>query len=103
MKDEFELDEYEQHIEDEIDQYVPVDEDTRERVLRIAQESRKSKNVNIRISAHDLSSIRERAAREGIPYQTLIASVLHKYVTDKLVDEHEIRKTMELIGNAGRR
>ena len=103
MKDKFELDEYEQQIEDEIEQYVPVDEETRERIARIARESRKSKNVNIRISEQDLLRIRERAAREGIPYQTLIASVLHKYVTDKLVDEHEIRKTIELIGSGGNR
>ena len=103
MKDKFELDAYEQEIEIKIDQYVPVDEATRERVARIARESRKSKNVNIRISALDLLGIRERAAREGIPYQTLITSVLHKYVTDKLVDEHEIRKTIELIGSTGDR
>ena len=103
MKDKFELDEYEQQIEDEIDQYVPADEEMQERVRRIAEESRKRKNVNIRISELDLAQIRERASREGIPYQTLIASVLHKYVTDKLVDEQDIRKTIELIGNAGKR
>ena len=103
MKDKFELDEYEQQIEDEIDQYVPADEEMQERVRRIAEESRKRKNVNIRISELDLTQIRERASREGIPYQTLIASVLHKYVTDKLVDEQDIRKTIELIGNAGKR
>ena len=103
MKDKFELDEYEQQIENEIDQYVPADEEMQERVRRIAEESRKRKNVNIRISELDLAQIRERASREGIPYQTLIASVLHKYVTDKLVDEQDIRKTIELIGNAGKR
>ena len=103
MKDKFELDEYEQQIEDEIDQYVPADEEMQERVRRIAEESRKRKNVNIRISELDLAQIRERASREGIPYQTLIASVLHKYVTDKLVDEQDIRKTIELIGNPGKR
>jgi hypothetical protein len=44
---------------------------------------------------------RERASREGVPYQTLIASVLHKYVTDQLYDEREIRKTLELIESSG--
>jgi predicted DNA binding CopG/RHH family protein len=103
MKDKFQLDEYEQRIEDEIDQYVPADEQMQERVRQIAEESRKRKNVNIRISELDLAQIRERAAREGIPYQTLIASVLHKYVTDKLVDEQDIRKTIELIGSPDKR
>lgn len=73
MKDIFELDEEEQQIENEIDQYVPADEETQATVRRIAQESRKRKNVNIRNSEHDLSQIRERASREGVPYQTLIA------------------------------
>jgi predicted DNA binding CopG/RHH family protein len=81
MKDIFELDEEEQQIEDEIDQYVPADAKTEANVRRIAQESKKRKNVNIRISERDLSQIRDRASREGVPYQTLIASVLHKYVS----------------------
>lgn len=101
MKDIFELDEEEQQIENEIDQYVPVDAETESTVRHVAQESRKRKNVNIRISERDLSQLRERASREGIPYQTLIASVLHKYVTDQLYDEREIRKTLELIESSG--
>ncbi len=40
----------------------------------------KDKKINIRISGNDLSALQRRAAREGIPYQTLIGSVLHKYV-----------------------
>ena len=97
----FELDKEEKQIENEIDQYVPADEETKATVGRIARESRKRKNVNIRISERDLSQIRERASREGVPYQTLIASVLHKYVTDQLYDEREIRKTLELIESSG--
>ena len=42
--------------------------------------ARKDKRVNIRISSHDLELLQARALREGIPYQTLMASVLHKYV-----------------------
>jgi predicted DNA binding CopG/RHH family protein len=40
---------------------------------------RKNRKINIRISENDLTAIQRRAAREGIPYQTLIGSVLHKY------------------------
>ncbi len=47
---------------------------------------RKDKRVNIRISEKDLLELQKRALREGIPYQTLIASVLHKYVTGALVE-----------------
>ena len=44
----------------------------------------KDKRINIRISSHDLERIQKRAAKEGIPYQTLISSTLHKLVSGKL-------------------
>lgn len=44
----------------------------------------KSRRVNIRLSAADLMDIQARAYEEGVPYQTLIASVLHKYVAGRL-------------------
>ncbi|HBL17588.1 MAG: hypothetical protein A2X36_09895 [Elusimicrobia bacterium GWA2_69_24] len=40
--------------------------------------------VNIRMSPQDLEGIQQRALEEGMPYQTLIASVLHKFVTGSL-------------------
>ena len=46
----------------------------------------KDKRVNIRISSRDLENIQAKAAEEAIPYQTLMASVLHKYVTGRLVE-----------------
>jgi predicted DNA binding CopG/RHH family protein len=49
----------------------------------------KDRRVNIRLSSGDLSDIQVRALEEGLPYQTLIASVLHKYVTGRLVEEPE--------------
>ena len=42
--------------------------------------------MNIRLSSGDLSDIQVKALEEGIPYQTLIASVLHKYVTGRLAE-----------------
>lgn len=47
----------------------------------------KNKRVNIRLSTPDLSEIQARAAEEGIPYQTLIASVLHKFVAGRLTEK----------------
>lgn len=44
----------------------------------------KDRRVNIRLSAGDLQDIQVRALAEGLPYQTLIASILHKYVTGRL-------------------
>ncbi len=44
----------------------------------------KDKRINIRISSRDLNSLQKKAAKEGMPYQTLISSTLHKFVTGKL-------------------
>ena len=46
----------------------------------------KDRRVNIRLSSGDLSDIQVKALKEGVPYQTLIASVLHKYVTGRLAE-----------------
>jgi len=48
---------------------------------------RKDKRVNIRISEKDLLNLQKRAIRQGIPYQTLISSILHKYVNDTLTEK----------------
>ena len=50
----------------------------------------KDKRVNIRISSRDLDDIQAKAAEEAIPYQTLMSSVLHKYVTGRLVEPQTI-------------
>ncbi len=45
---------------------------------------RKDSRVNIRISSKDLEALQKKALEEGIPYQTLIASILHKYASGRL-------------------
>jgi predicted DNA binding CopG/RHH family protein len=47
----------------------------------------KDKRVNIRLSSADLLDIQAKALAEGMPYQTLIASVLHKYAAGKLAEK----------------
>ena len=47
----------------------------------------KNRRVNIRMSTLDLADIRARAAEEGMPYQTLMASVLHKLATGRLIEK----------------
>ena len=46
----------------------------------------KNRRVNIRISEKDLDGIQRRAVEEGLPYQTLMSSVLHKFVTGRLTE-----------------
>jgi len=48
---------------------------------------RKDKRVNIRMSEKDLIHLQKKAMEEGLPYQSLISSVLHRYVNGRLVDK----------------
>ena len=51
---------------------------------------RKDQRVNIRISSKDLEAIKKRAIEEGLPYQTLISSLLHKFAAGRLVDRENL-------------
>ena len=53
---------------------------------------KKSRRVNIRLSPNDLDAIQKRAIEEGVPYQTLISSLVHKYANGKLVERRESGK-----------
>ncbi len=49
---------------------------------------KKNKRINIRLNARDLELIKRNAIEQGLPYQTLISSLIHKYVTGKLVEKN---------------
>ena len=53
----------------------------------------KDRRVNIRLSSGDLNDIQVKALEEGVPYQTLIASVLHKYVTGRLAEPRATKQS----------
>ena len=48
---------------------------------------KKDKRMNIRISERDLKNLKIKALEEGLPYQTLVSMVLHKYVSGKFRDK----------------
>jgi predicted DNA binding CopG/RHH family protein len=48
---------------------------------------KKDKRINIRMSSKDLDQVQVIATQEGIPYQTLISSIIHKYVSGYLVEK----------------
>lgn len=87
----------ERRLEAALDTYVPVAAQTRRRLDSILEAERKTRNINIRITESDLIQLKQRAADEGIPYQTLVSSVLHKYLGDRLVDEKQVLKSFGLL------
>ncbi len=55
---------------------------------------RKDRRVNIRISSSDLEVLRAIAVEDGIPYQTMIASILHRYANGRLIDKPRTGRTL---------
>lgn len=91
------LDSFEQQIETSASSYRPLSKKKKRKVEAIIARVRKSRTVNIRIAESVLEELKRRSQREGLPYQTLISSILHKYVTDRLVDEEAVRKSLRLL------
>lgn len=80
------LDKEEQELVDSFERgewrSVPNFEQEKMKAQRAAAATfKKDRRVNIRISSRDLIGLQKRAVEEGIPYQTLISSILHKYVS----------------------
>lgn len=48
--------------------------------------------ISIRLDGNDLGDVKREALRLGMPYQTLISSVLHRYITGELIDKKEVQK-----------
>ncbi len=91
----------EQEIEDSADQFVPASKATRERVERIIERSKRNEAISLRMSSFDLERIKARAAEQGMPYQTLINVLVHKYVTNQVLDKEEVLKTLQAAKESG--
>lgn len=74
-----ELDEIEATLEKDETPSAPDLEKERKRLQGLAKNTlNKTRNINIRVSERDLHRLKSKAAEEGIPYQTLASSILHK-------------------------
>jgi len=71
-------------------EWVPVPDLLRRRkeLMRYARNTlKKDKRLNIRISERDLIELQRKVVREGLPYQTFVSSILHKFINGTLVEE----------------
>ncbi len=76
----------------ENEEWVSVDnlQDMKKKMMIAASETAlKDYRINIRISKRDVEILKTKALEEGLPYQTLVASILHKYVTGKMVETNK--------------
>lgn len=70
-------------------EWVPVKDVSKrkEELIRYARNTlKKDKRLNIRISERDLNELQRKAINEGFPYQTYVASIIHKFVNGKLIE-----------------
>jgi predicted DNA binding CopG/RHH family protein len=90
----------EQEIEDEIHFYRPLSAKNRKLVdaaLAQARKEKKEATISLRMTEQDLWEVKQRAAQEGLPYQTLISSIIHKYMTHQFLDEKQVRKVVQTL------
>lgn len=76
---------------------IKISDKKRKRIEEIIDTTKKNRAISLRIRNYDLEKIKEKASIEGIPYQTLITTILHKYVTQQLFDKDEMIKTIKLL------
>ena len=83
----FELDKEEKELLEEFErgEWIPVKNQTKARreAMEAARNTlNKTRNINIRLTERDLLKLKAKAIREGIPYQTLVSSILHRYTNE---------------------
>ncbi len=86
------LEEEEKEILDsfERDEWEPVpdlEKEVKKHQIYARNTLKKDKRINIRISSKDLEELRLVATEDGIPYQTLISSILHRFLSGRLVEK----------------
>jgi len=89
----------ETEIEKNINALVSISPEKRVRIDTILAKAKKNKAISLRIAEYDLGKLKEKAANDGIPYQTLINTILHKYITNQLFEKNEILKFIGILKN----
>ena len=91
------LDSYEKEIEKNISQFTSVSDQKKEFIESIIDKANIKKSISLRLKANDLELLKLRADSEGLPYQTLLSSIVHKFVSDQLVDKRSILRSLEIL------
>jgi predicted DNA binding CopG/RHH family protein len=82
-------------IENSEKTWASVSKNEKKRHIKYANntitQNRKDKFLNIRISSDELNALKTKAGVEGMPYQTMVSSIIHKYIIGLLIDVNAIR------------
>ncbi len=105
MKKKFKLTKEEKEIEKSLDRgdWEEASDELKQEIAQSAQHSvanrKREARVNIRLNQGDVDIIRHKADEEGLGYQTLMSSILHKYASGRLVEKNAIDKVAEEIAS----
>jgi predicted DNA binding CopG/RHH family protein len=88
------LDRSEQRIENSLRDYRPTTPAERDRILKAAG---KTKTISLRLNEAVLENLRQKAIEDGLPYQTLISSILYRFSSGRLIDARAIRQVLGAI------
>lgn len=91
------LNKFEKEIEKNILSYKPISSEERTKIEKIIKRANEKKNISLRVNSQDLELLKLRAEKEGIPYQTFISSILHKFITEQLIEQKNILKSIQLL------
>ena len=91
-KKQFDIEQYEKDILEDFEKGKLVSVANLKEEMQVAKKAasnfmKRDNRINIRVSGADLNMIRRIAVQEGLPYQTLLASVIHKFVSGRLVEK----------------
>ncbi len=91
------LNKYETEIENNADKFKKISKSKKEKINNIIDKTNEKISVTLRLNIQDLEQIKNRASEEGLPYQTLISSILHKFVSNRLIDDKNLLKIIKLV------
>jgi predicted DNA binding CopG/RHH family protein len=91
------LDAEEQILEEGMEQFQPVNAAERQLIEGIIDKANEKRSISLRLKSNDVELLKRRAEAEGLPWQTLLSSIVHKFLSDQLVDRRSILKSMEIL------
>ena len=95
----YKLSKEEIEVEENAENFIQVTGKEKNEIENIIDTVNHKKAITLRIYENDLEKIKVEAGKEGIPYQTFISSILHKYITHQLIEEKSIKKLKGLFHN----
>jgi predicted DNA binding CopG/RHH family protein len=91
------LNKYEAGIESTFSQFTQINKTKKNLIEGIIDKANEKKSISIRLNNQDLEQLKLRAELEGLPYQTLLSSIVHKFISDQLVDKRNVLQCIQLL------